>query len=94
MLTVHAASDAGQATLSVNDSGPGIGAELAARLYQPFSAGDVPHGSGLGLAICREIVRALGGSISLENRLDDGAVIGLEATVRLPLVQNKASGGI
>jgi two-component system sensor histidine kinase TctE len=89
-LTVHAASEAGQALLSVSDSGPGIGAELAARLYQPFSAGDVPHGSGLGLTICREIVRALEGSISLENRLADGVVIGLDATVRLPLVQNKA----
>ena len=93
MLAVHVASDAGQVMLSVSDSGPGIPAGLAARLYQPFSAGDVPHGSGLGLAICREIVRALGGSIALENRLADGEVIGLDATVRLPLVQNKASGG-
>ena len=93
MLAVHVASDAGQVMLSVSDSGPGIPAGLAARLYQPFSAGDVPHGSGLGLAICREIVRALGGSIALENRLADGEVIGLDATVRLPLVQNKTSGG-
>ena len=89
-LTVRTACEAGRVVLSVSDSGPGIPDELAARLYLPFSAGDVPHGSGLGLAICLEIVQALGGSIALENRLAQGRVMGLEATVRLPLVQNNA----
>ena len=93
-LTVRTVRDASHATLRVSDSGPGIAAELAARLYQPFSAGNVHHGSGLGLAICREIVQALDGSITLENRLEHGRVIGLDATVRLPLVQNNASGGL
>jgi two-component system sensor histidine kinase TctE len=45
-----------QAALTISDSGPGIDAELAQRLFQPFSAGDVRSGSGLGLAICHEIV--------------------------------------
>ena len=89
-LTVCIVCEAGRVALSVRDSGPGIPDELAARLYQPFSAGDVPHGSGLGLAICLEIVRAIGGSIALENQLAHGRVIGLNATVRLPLVQNTA----
>jgi two-component system sensor histidine kinase TctE len=89
-LTVRTACEAGRVVLSVSDSGPGIPDELAARLYLPFSAGDVPHGSGLGLAICLEIVQALGGSIALENRLAQGRVMGLEATVRLPLVQHNA----
>ncbi|MDB5931568.1 MAG: integral rane sensor signal transduction histidine kinase [Polaromonas sp.] len=92
-LTVHLAHELGHAALRISDSGPGIPAELAARLYQPFSAGDTRHGSGLGLAICREIALALGGGIALENRLDHGRVTGLDATVRLPLVQNIHSGG-
>ena len=92
-LTVRTGCEAGRAVLSVIDSGPGIPDELAARLYQPFSAGDVPHGSGLGLAICLEIVQALGGTIALENRLANGRVMGLQATVRLPLIQNVNSGG-
>ncbi|MEC5214618.1 two-component system sensor histidine kinase TctE [Polaromonas sp. CG_9.5] len=91
-LTVRVTRDASWAALTFSDSGAGIAAELAARLYQPFSAGNVHHGSGLGLAICREIVQALGGSIALENRLAHGRVSGLDATVRLPLVQNKATG--
>ncbi len=92
-LTVRTTCEAGRVMLNVSDSGPGIPDELAARLYQPFSAGDIPHGSGLGLAICLEIVQALGGSIALENRLAHGRVMGLDATVRLPLVQNVNSGG-
>lgn len=87
-LAVRIVADARHAALTVSDSGPGITAELRARLFQPFSAGDVRSGSGLGLAICNEIVAALGGSISLDNREEHGRVAGLDATVRLPLAQN------
>ncbi|BDT68126.1 adaptive-response sensory-kinase SasA [Comamonadaceae bacterium OS-1] len=88
VLQVDLVADGAQATLCIADSGPGISAELAQRLYQPFSAGDVQHGSGMGLAICHEIVQALGGSIALVNRVRQGVHLGLDATVRLPLVQN------
>ncbi|MCY1369743.1 TMAO reductase sytem sensor TorS [compost metagenome] len=76
--------------LTVRDDGPGISAELRQRLFAPFSAGNTASGSGLGLAICREIVLALGGRISLDNRTvpnPGGAdrVTGLDAVVRLPL---------
>lgn len=63
-------TDEGLARMTISDTGPGIDDELASRLFQPFSAGDVRTGSGLGLAICRQIVQALGGSITLGNRLD------------------------
>ena len=88
ILAVHIVCDASHVALTISDGGPGISAELAARLYQPFSAGNVRQGSGLGLAICLEIARTLAGSISLENRVLHGHVTGLDATVRLPLVQN------
>lgn len=89
-LSVRVGSDAQGAALVVSDSGPGVAPELQARLFQPFSAGDVRSGSGLGLAICQEIVRALGGTIQLENREKDRRTVGLDATVRLPLAQNQA----
>ncbi len=84
-LAVTLRAGAGQAVLTIADAGPGIDDELAARLFQPFSAGDVRHGSGLGLAICQEIVQALGGSIALSNRRQGERVRGLDAVVRLPL---------
>jgi two-component system sensor histidine kinase TctE len=87
-LTVQVRADTAQAHFAVQDSGPGISADLRARLYQPFSSGDVRSGSGLGLAICHEIVMALGGHITLDNRLLDGQLAGLDANVRLPIAQN------
>ena len=87
-LEVELVAEGTQARLCIADSGPGISAELAQRLYQPFSAGDGHHGSGMGLAICHEIVQALGGSIALVNRVQQGVHQGLDATVSLPLVQN------
>ena len=89
-LTVHVAKDPGWVTLTLADSGPGIPAELRNRLFQPFSAGNARTGSGLGLAICHEIVSALGGAISLENRVAHGHIEGLDTTVRLPLADNPA----
>ena len=96
-VAVRIVRDTRYAAMTIADSGHGISAELAARLFQPFSAGRVGHGSGLGLAICSEITDALGGTISLENRVVQGRVAGLDATVRLPvaaapppLVQNGA----
>ena len=85
-LTVKIVRDATHAALSLSDSGPGIDAELSQRLFQPFSAGHVARGSGLGLAICKEIVQVLGGTITLTNRVQHGVVMGLDATVRLPLL--------
>lgn len=84
-LSVRLLTDKTHLALTVSDSGPGISRELATRLFQPFSAGNVREGSGLGLAICHEIVLALGGTISLENRGSRGHISGLDVTVRLPL---------
>jgi len=86
-VLLHPSGDSLHAILHICDSGPGIAKELQQRLFQPFSAGDRHSGSGLGLTICREIVQALHGHLSLDNRLHPatGAVQGLDAQVCLPL---------
>ena len=90
-LTLRLAADDREATLTVADSGPGIAESLRPRLMQPFAEGGGPGGAGLGLAICREIVASLGGSLSLDNRLQAGHIAGLTtgltASVRLPLAK-------
>ena len=87
-LSVAVRPEGADAVLVVRDGGPGISPELRQRLFAPFAAGRPSSGSGLGLAICREIVLALGGRISLDNRTDpdgSGRVVGLDAVVHLPL---------
>jgi two-component system sensor histidine kinase TctE len=93
-LAVSMVRDAHHVALTIADSGPGIPAEQRERLFQPFAAGapahDLHHGSGLGLAICHEIVVSLGGAIALDNRTLRAQVLGLDATVRLPLADNSS----
>jgi two-component system sensor histidine kinase TctE len=88
-LSVNLLVDRQTAALTLRDDGPGISPALRERLFQPFATDHQRatgiSGSGLGLAICREIVLSLDGSIDLDNRTHQGQVIGLDATVRLPL---------
>jgi signal transduction histidine kinase len=64
--------------LRVRDHGPGIEAEVAARLFQPFSksAQEAAHsapGVGLGLALCRRLARSLGGDLVHNTSVTPGA---------------------
>ena len=62
--------------LFVEDRGPGIPAELADRLFEPFVSGRPRKGErggyGLGLAICRSIMQQHGGSLHFESRAGGG----------------------
>jgi len=75
-----AAPSGGFTQVTVDDDGPGIPADQREEAFRPFatlSAG----GTGLGLAIARDIARAHGGDIVLE----DSPLGGLRARVRLPV---------
>jgi two-component system heavy metal sensor histidine kinase CusS len=62
--------------VSVDDRGPGIPPELAARIFDPFVTGRPRKGArggyGLGLAICRAIMQEHKGSLSFEAREGGG----------------------
>lgn len=61
---------------SVSDNGPGVAANLAPVLFQPFTRGGDDHGepgAGLGLAICRELTELLGGEIGYHPRPEGGS---------------------
>ena len=59
--------------LSVTDSGPGMNAALAARVFQPYVSTKGDKGTGLGLAIVASVVTANGGAVRLETALGKGA---------------------
>ena len=73
-------------TVTVDDDGPGIPAEMREDVFKPFLRLDDARnqdegGTGLGLAIARDIARSHGGEITL----GDSPLGGLRATVRVPV---------
>lgn len=75
-MAVALSADADQVRLSVTNTGPGIGPEERARIFERFYRGDPARGrsaegSGLGLSLSREIARAHGGEIELLDTSPD-----------------------
>jgi two-component system OmpR family sensor kinase len=73
----------GAAVLIVQDSGPGIPAELSQRVFERFVRGgrDGGKGSGLGLAIVRSVAQSHGGTVRLETP-DNG--VGTRFIIHIP----------
>ena len=72
--------------IDVVDRGPGIPEDALNRVFEPFfrleaSRNSATGGTGLGLSIARNIARAHGGELSIENIPKQG---GLRATLLLP----------
>jgi signal transduction histidine kinase len=65
-VIVSAERDNGAVRVAVRDDGPGIRAEAAARVFEPFYTSDDAQGSGLGLAIARELVGRMHGSLEVD----------------------------
>jgi signal transduction histidine kinase len=60
--------------LDVEDSGSGVPACDRERIFEPFFSTKQPgEGTGLGLFVCRNIVRDLGGEVTVEDRPSGGA---------------------
>src|ERR1700735_1128690 len=77
----------GAARFSVIDTGPGVPTDRRKAVFDSFVQGDGSHarrfeGAGLGLAISRELVRLMGGEVSLSDNPGGGSIFAF--AVRLP----------
>jgi signal transduction histidine kinase len=83
-VAIESRGDEGVA-LVVEDSGPGVPAEVKERMFEPFFTTKAPgEGTGLGLALCYTFVDQHGGRIREEGEPGTGARFVVELPLRLP----------
>jgi signal transduction histidine kinase/CheY-like chemotaxis protein len=81
----------GALTFAVSDTGPGIAKDKQAKIFEPFiqvlkSKEKEVKGTGLGLSIVQQLVRLLGGQISLQSEENKGSTF----SINIPNVEKSS----
>ena len=81
-ITFTASANGNKVVLSVRDRGPGVPSAIHERIFDPFfTTKGVGKGLGLGLSISYNIVKDFGGSLSVADHPEGGAVFSIELDV-------------
>jgi GAF domain-containing protein/CheY-like chemotaxis protein len=87
-LTVRSRLSAGRLRLEVEDTGPGVPADIRMRIFDPFfTTKPVGKGTGLGLSVAHGIVSAHEGRIWVEEGPAGGARFVIELPLRAAVLQ-------
>jgi signal transduction histidine kinase len=89
-IRISAARRNDEALIEVSDTGPGVPAQLAPRIFEPFHISTRAGGSGLGLAIAAELIDRNGGTIVLAPSRPDDFYSGARFEITLPLARRMA----
>lgn len=85
LVIARAFGTSGAVSIEIEDQGVGIAEEDRRRVFDPFfTTKEVGEGTGLGLYVSYEIVRQLGGEISLESERGRGTTVRLKIPRREP----------
>jgi signal transduction histidine kinase len=80
-LSIETKVEDGDVQVAIQDSGPGIPADVLPRIFEPFfTTKGKGEGTGLGLSICMRIVEKHGGTMRVES--EPGRT---RFTIRLPV---------
>jgi two-component system, sensor histidine kinase RegB len=89
-LRFEVGRDGGLLLLSVTDRGPGFAPEILEELGTPYRSSKGRPGGGLGLFLVINVVRKLGGRVTVANRLGGGASVTLLLPLSALAVQEKS----
>lgn len=77
-IRAQTTSDGRHVRVDISDTGIGIPASIIGRIFDPFFTTKEPGtGTGLGLAISHQIVRSMGGDITVESKAGAGSTFSL-----------------
>jgi signal transduction histidine kinase len=80
-VRLTAAREPNAVCVIVEDTGPGMTPEVAARIFEPFFTTKGPGHAGLGLSLVSAVVKRHSGSIGVQNAKGKGTTV----TLRLPV---------
>jgi signal transduction histidine kinase len=81
IIRVTAATDQDTVRMLVEDTGPGMAPEVAARIFEPFFTTKGPGHAGLGLSLASAVVERHSGTLTVETAEAKGTTF----TIRLPM---------
>ena len=85
----------GEALIEVRDSGEGMTEEfIRRRLFKPFDTTKGSSGMGIGVYQAREIIRALGGDITVQSSLGEGTTVSITLPVERSAKTDRPLSGV
>jgi PAS domain S-box-containing protein len=80
-ITARTSRSDGDASIQIQDTGPGIPAEIREQIFEPFFTTKA-RGGGLGLPIARRTAELHGGSLTLNCPPDGGTIVTMTLPIR------------
>ncbi len=93
-ISIEATALGGNASITVNDDGPGFADDMLPRVFQRFAKGRTSEGHGLGLAFVSAVAVAHGGRAVARNRPTGGAQIIVELPLSTPQPEQRHASEI
>ncbi len=92
-IVITAQATGNHVVVTVEDTGPGVPAEILDRVFEPFFTTKAEQGTGLGLAISFGLVRGMGGRMWMQNVEGGGARLSFELPVDAGDVSARSAAG-